>query len=180
MVATIGPLCTSAASTLALHLDRDEKRGRYDRGRLVRRAGRVFVRRRERRCRRATAGAEPTVPAQLLAMERTPGAWLSARGQGPGWRAETDEADGRRRDDHGGEARAGAVRAGGGRQRGPQPAGVEQVRGLRARTELALGWGQPVRGCESAVLAAIGFAGGIPPAQRSARHDTLVFIAIWY
>ena len=79
MVATIGPLCTSAASTLALHLDRGEKRGRDVRGRLVRRAGRVFVGRRERRCRRAATGAEPTVPAQLLAMERTPGAWLSAR-----------------------------------------------------------------------------------------------------
>ena len=110
---------------------------------------------------------------QLLAIERTPGAWLSARGQGPGWRVETDEADGRRRDDRGGAARAGAVRAGGGRQRGPQPAGVEQVRGLRARTELAMGWGQPVRGCESAAVGCDRLRGRYPAgaAVRAVRHS---------
>ena len=83
---------------LALHLDRGGKRGRHVGGRLARRAGSVFVRRRERRCRRATARAEPKVPPQLFAMERTPGGGIPARGQGQGRRATSGEADGRRRE----------------------------------------------------------------------------------
>jgi hypothetical protein len=114
------------------------------------------------------------VPAQLLAMERTPGAWLSARDR---------VKDGAKRQTK--QMVAGATIVAEKLERAmfaPEVVDSEahsrpvwnKFEGCVREQSWRWDGGSRCAGARVPLLAAIGFAGGIPLAQRSARYDTLV------